>query len=144
MVVLAESFLSCAGVHYCFPFTLKVGLREADGHIGMHTYIAYMLPQLSYVVAAQVCYGCLLSAASCVGHASATAGIFRCAAVCIPLKDAFAATIGRGRKDLRPCACPLRMRYPSGFMRDGAADCIGDTVKCIRSTRTSSCVLAVF
>ena len=124
MVVLAESFLSCAGVHYCFPFYFR-SRPPRSGWPYRDAFIAYMLPQLSYVVAAQACYGCLLSAASCVGHASATAGIFRCAAVCIPLKDAFAATIGRGRKDLRPCACPLRMRYPSGFMRDGAAVCMG-------------------
>ena len=36
---------------------------KQGGHIGMHTYTACMLPQLSYVVAAQACYGCLLSKA---------------------------------------------------------------------------------
>ena len=40
--------------------TLKSGHREAGGHIGQHTYIACMLPQLSHVLAAQACYGCLL------------------------------------------------------------------------------------
>ena len=43
-----------------YLITLKAGPREAGGHIGMHPYIACMLPQLSYVVAAQACYGCML------------------------------------------------------------------------------------